>query len=242
MKNISLSHITAFATSLVAIVFCATPSRAADVMPANALYWTNASGEVWRNSSGECWRTTSWTPALAGPPCDPGIQPAAAVVMPKAVAQVVPPAPAPAPVAAPVIAPVVVPLPQKVSFSGDALFAFDKSVLRPESRVLLDDLVGKLSGTSYELISVTGHTDRIGSPAYNQKLSERRATAVKDYLVGKDVQAARIEAKGMGETQPVTMATDCKGNRASASLIECLQPDRRVDVEMTGTKPGAAAK
>ena len=130
---------------------------------------------------------------------------------------------------------------QKFSFSGDALFAFDKSVLKPEGKVMLDDLVGKLGGVSYDRIVTTGHTDRFGTNAYNQALSERRAHTVKDYLISKNVQANRIEAEGKGETQPETKPGDCLGPR-SAKVIACLQPDRRVDVEMTGTLPVVGAR
>ena len=101
--------------------------------------------------------------------------------------------------------------------------------------MLLDDLVHQLAGTTSDTVTVTGNTDRIGKPAYNQKLSEQRANAVKDYLVSQKLQASSIVAKGVGETQPVT--TDCVGNKPTAKLIACLQPDRRVDVEMTGSKP-----
>jgi OmpA-OmpF porin, OOP family len=126
-------------------------------------------------------------------------------------------------------------LPQKISFSGDALFAFDQSVLKPEGKTMLDDLVKRLDGATYDSISATGHTDRFGSHAYNQKLSEQRAHVVKDYLVSRNVQSSRIDAEGKGETQPVTRAGDCRGAKNSR-VIACLQPDRRVDVEMKGTK------
>lgn len=171
-----------------------------------------------------CWRDSDWTPARSVEPCDPVNKPAAApAAKPVAVAAV---APTPAPIK---------PLPQKISFSGDALFAFDKSVLKPEGKVMLDELAGQLDGATYDNIIATGHTDRFGSNAYNQKLSERRAQAVKDYLVSKNVQAGRIDAEGKGETQPVTKAGDCRGAK-SAKVIACLQPDRRVDIEMKGTK------
>jgi OOP family OmpA-OmpF porin len=176
------------------------------------------------SGSGLCWHTSDWTPARAVERCDPVSKPVAAA-----------PAPKPAVVAAVPAADPVKPLPQKISFSGDALFAFDKSVLGPEGKVMLDGLVSQLDGATYENIVATGHTDRFGSNAYNQKLSERRAHAVKDYLVSKNVQAGRIDAEGKGETQPVTKAGDCRGAK-SAKVIACLQPDRRVDVEMKGTK------
>jgi len=87
----------------------------------------------------------------------------------------------------------------------------------------------------YDNIQVTGHTDRIGSDKYNQTLSEERANAVREYLISKDIPANRITAAGMGESQPVTQASDCTGPR-SQKLITCLQPDRRVEIEVAGTK------
>jgi OOP family OmpA-OmpF porin len=128
-----------------------------------------------------------------------------------------------------------------MSFSADALFAFDKAELKPEGKVMLDDLVLQLGAANYDLIQATGHADRIGSTDYNQRLSERRALAVKDYLVSRNVLASRIEADGKGETQPMTKATDCTGP-TSARIIACLQPDRRVDVEMQGTKTVASSR
>jgi OOP family OmpA-OmpF porin len=232
MKNLNLAALAAVA----AIVCLPLLVSAANAAPPNAVYWVDSSGNVWRNASGECWRSGQWTPALATAPCDPVLQ-APAVIAAAPAPKAAEPTAMPAPVAK--VAPVaMVPMRQKVSFSGDALFAFDKSELRPESRVLLDDLSQKLVGTTSDVLTVTGHTDRIGPPAYNQKLSERRANAVKDYLVGKNIPTGSIEAKGMGESQPITV--DCKGNKATSALITCLQPDRRVDVEMTGTQPGAA--
>jgi OOP family OmpA-OmpF porin len=151
------------------------------------------------------------------------------------------PAPAPAPVVVavqPVPAPVVmVPVPQRVSFSADTLFGFDKATVSPEGRAELDKFSNQLEGTTYQSISVEGHTDRLGSMQYNQKLSEERATSVKDYLVtnGK-VDPTRISAVGKSESQPVTAAGDCSEKQARSSLISCLQPDRRVEVEVTGTR------
>jgi OOP family OmpA-OmpF porin len=227
MKNFSLTLLAAAVTlaALPATVF------AIDAPAAGPAYVVDATGRAVTAADGACWRNGEWTPALATAPCDPVIMPAVVAVAPVAPEPV---APAPL-VARTVPAPVVVPLPNRVSFSGDALFAFDKSVLRPESRVLLDDLVRQLAGTTSDSVTVTGHTDRIGKPAYNQKLSEQRANAVKDYLVSQNLQANSIVAKGMGETQPET--TNCVGNKATPKLIACLQPDRRVDVEMTGSKP-----
>jgi OmpA-OmpF porin, OOP family len=175
------------------------------------------------SGSGLCWHTSAWNTSQNSESCDPSNKPVAV-------------APAPVVVAA---LPAAKPAPQKISFSGDALFAFDKAELKPEGKVMLDDLASQLNGATYDNIIATGHTDRFGSNQYNQKLSERRAEVVKDYLVGKNVQAARIDAAGKGETQPVTLADACQGAK-SVKVVACLQPDRRVDVEMIGTKPVAA--
>ncbi len=229
--------------------FIITAFAATMLVPATVMakgYLVDSSGNVVRSGTGLCWHTGSWTPALADERCDPTTKPVAAIVpaskpKPAEVAVVVP-APKPAEVA--VVPPVLVmppaPLPQKIGFSGDALFAFDKSELRPEGKATLDSFVQQIDGATYDIIFVTGHTDRFGSNKYNQQLSERRAQAVKDYLVSKNVQASRIDTKGMGKTKPVTKAGECRGKR-SAKVIACLQPDRRVDIEMTGTKiiPGS---
>jgi OOP family OmpA-OmpF porin len=104
---------------------------------------------------------------------------------------------------------------------------------------MLDELARDLKGAQYDVIVATGHTDRFGSEQYNQKLSERRAQAVKEFLVSREIPANRITAVGKGETQPVTKAGDCLGAK-SAKVVACLQPDRRVDVEVTGTKATTA--
>ncbi|MBC7944813.1 MAG: OmpA family protein [Burkholderiales bacterium] len=182
-----------------------------------------------RSGFGLCWRTGYWTPAQAIEACDPDL-------VKKAEPKVEPPPAEPAPVAPPEEpkpAPIKL-LPQKINFSADALFDFDKAVLRPNGKAMLDDLASTLEGADYDVILLVGHTDRIGSDAYNQKLSERRAAAAKQYLVGKGISADRVKTEGRGEKEPVT-AGECKGKPGKA-LIQCLQPDRRVDVEVTGTK------
>ncbi|MFZ1900199.1 MAG: OmpA family protein, partial [Azonexus sp.] len=105
----------------------------------------------------------------------------------------------------------------------------------PEGKAKLDELVAKAGAIKLEVILVVGHTDRIGSDAYNQKLSERRAAAVKTYLVSKGIEANRVYTEGKGEKQPVT-GDKCKGNKATKELKACLQPDRRADIEIIGTK------
>lgn len=148
------------------------------------------------------------------------------------------PAPAPAPVisAAPVAAPIPMPTPRRVSFAADALFGFDQSALRPDGKAALDTFARDLAGARFELIVVEGHTDRLGSSAYNQTLSEQRAEAVKAYLVSSGgFDAGKVSTAGLGETAP-SQAGDCKASLPVAQLRACLQPDRRVDVDVTGTR------
>jgi OOP family OmpA-OmpF porin len=99
----------------------------------------------------------------------------------------------------------------------------------------LDKLAADLRNVDYEVINVTGHTDRIGSHAYNQKLSTRRAEAVNSYLIETGgIPARKISAKGVNGSEPVTKPGDCIGTKATKALIKCLQPDRRVDIEVNG--------
>ena len=152
-----------------------------------------------------------------------------------AVVEAPPPAPAPAPV---VVPPPPPPMPQRVTFSAESLFGFDKAVVRPEGRASLDSFVTQLRSTNnYSQINVEGYTDRLGTSHYNQELSQRRADAVKNYLVTSGgIDAAKISAKGMGENKPITKPEDCKGHKPTKALISCLQPDRRVEIEVVGTR------
>jgi OOP family OmpA-OmpF porin len=141
--------------------------------------------------------------------------------------------------AAPVLAPSppIAPVRRKVSFAADSLFDFDKVVIRPAGRLALDTFAAELRVTHFESITVVGHTDRIGSHAYNLKLSTRRADAVKDYLVGAaGIHADRVTARGVNGDEPLTKAQDCKGQQRTPQLIACLQPDRRVEVEVAGSR------
>ena len=184
-----------------------------------------------------CVRTSDWTPARAAAAkacqkCTPDLCP-----KPVAVSQA-PAAPPAKPAAPPAPPPKKAPekmLPQKINFSADALFDFDKAVLKPEGKAMLDELSRILQGANYEVIVATGHADRFGSVAYNQKLSERRANAVKDYLASKDIPLNKVATSGKGKSQPVTKPGECAGPK-SPKVIACLQPDRRVDVEVTGSK------
>ncbi|MBC7437367.1 MAG: OmpA family protein [Bdellovibrionales bacterium] len=165
-------------------------------------------------------------------------------VMARTAAYEPPPAPAPAPapviVAAPPPPPPVIAraaTPMRVSFAADSLFDFDKSVIKPDGAASLDRFGQDLRAVSYDGVAVTGHTDRIGSRAYNLKLSQRRAEAVNSYLVQKaGVPAGKINSRGVNGDNPVTKPGDCPGKKVTPALIACLQPDRRVDVEVTGTK------
>ena len=185
-----------------------------------------------------CIRTSDWTPARAIVECDPDL-------VPKPVAKA-PVAPPPAPVAAPTPppAPAAPPAaPQKFTIAADALFDFNSAALKPAGRKKLDELADALRGKSYDSISLTGHTDRIGSVRYNQRLSELRAQSVKKHLEGKGLDVGKITAVGKGKTQPVTKASDCRGPKMSKAAIRaCLQPDRRVDIEVSGGKDITSAQ
>jgi OOP family OmpA-OmpF porin len=150
---------------------------------------------------------------------------------PQSVAVLQPPPPPPPP-------PPPRPLPPtKVTFSADSLFDFDKASMKPGGQLDLDKFAADIKGTNYEVIRVTGHTDRLGPHAYNLKLSTRRAETVKNYLVGHmGIPADKISATGVNGSDPVTKADECQGNKASKALIACLQADRRVEVEVSGTR------
>jgi OOP family OmpA-OmpF porin len=126
---------------------------------------------------------------------------------------------------------------EKVMLEAAVLFAFGASDLRAEGRAALDEFVGELKGATLEAIRVVGHADRLGSEAYNQILSEERAAAVKAYLVGLGIGPRRVLAEGRGITQPVTKPGACAGRAWRARVIDCLQPDRRVVVEVAGSRP-----
>ena len=182
--------------------FVATAALATAAMAQNVDNWRNSTGDVWKNSTGDCWRDSNWTPATAAPGCGAAAAPAA----PKA--------------AAPVAAA------SKVTYAADAFFDFDKAVVKPAGKAKLDDLVAKIKGINLEVIIAVGHTDSIGSDAYNQKLSVRRAEAVKAYLVSKGIEKNRVYTEGKGEKQPV----------ASNKTKEGRAKNRRVEIEVVGTR------
>ena len=182
-----------------------------------------------------CVRTSDWTPARAAAADPAGL--CDRDLVPKPAPAAAQPAPAPKKEPAKPVVKDAPPKPstQKINFSADALFDFNKADLRPAGKAMLDDLTRLLQGAKFEVILAIGHTDRIGSLQYNQKLSVKRAETVKNYLVGKGFEPNRVYAEGKGKTQPLTKPGDCRGKKAAA-LIACLQPDRRVDVEVTGSK------
>jgi OOP family OmpA-OmpF porin len=168
-------------------------------------------GDVVVNDYGECWRTRWWEPKYAIEKCDPEYFVKAE----------------PEPVAVPV------PVVERFALDADTYFDFNGETLRPEGREKLRDGIRRIRGFQrVEHITITGHTDPIGSDAYNQALSQRRAASVRDYLVEQGIDANRITAQGVGEYQPVATCPGKRGRR----LIECLQPNRRVEIEISGVK------
>ncbi len=214
----------------VKLVFAATAVLAGTAAQAQNAYTKNVpiqQGKAYVQDSrgitatstyGNCVRTGFWTPGDAFPGCDAPLE------APKVVAPAPAPAqPAPAPKAAPV-APA--PTSEKVTFAADTFFDFDKAVLKPDGKAKLDDMVSKLKDINLEVIIAVGHTDSIGTDKYNQKLSVRRAEAVKAYLVSKGIEANRVYTEGKGKKQPVA------DNKTAAGRAK----NRRVEIEVVGTR------
>jgi len=207
----------------VAMLF-ATAALATSAFAQSNDNWQNGNGGVqWKNAFGQCWRDAGWTPATAAKDCD------GAVMAPKAVAPMAPMAPmapktveAPKPPPAPPAPPAAV----KVTYAADAFFDFNKAVLKPEGKAKLDDLTGKVKDINLEVIIAVGHTDSVGTDAYNQKLSVNRAEAVKAYLVSKGIEKNRVYTEGKGKKQPV----------ADNKTAEGRAKNRRVEIEVVGTR------
>ncbi|MGE0357701.1 MAG: OmpA family protein [Burkholderiales bacterium] len=198
----------------VAAAALASGSALADIHVA-----TDASGTPVRDASGNCVLSSG----LAHPDC----QPKKDAPAPKPSSPAAPTAPAaPAKPAAPAAKPAPASVKQAVVIQADALFDFDKSVVRPDGKKSIDEALAKLQGVDVELVIATGHTDSIGTEAYNQKLSDRRAAAVKEYLVSKGIPASKITTLGKGESQPV----------ATNKTKDGRQKNRRVDIEFKGVK------
>lgn len=182
----------------------------------NPAYVVDNSGTLVRDASSGCVHTGSWDKEYGLVECGDAA-PAPAAAMEQA-----PPAAGPQPPAI------------RAVLQTDAYFDFDKAILKPEGKAKLDEFVTQMNEhPEVELLLVTGHTDRIGTASYNMKLSQRRADAVKQYLVEKGVQSDRIETAAKGESEPVVSCDNIKGkeNRHNKALIKCLAPNRRVNVE-----------
>jgi OmpA-OmpF porin, OOP family len=231
-KPVTLAHLVA-ATILAATTTVATAQTG---NPTNSGYVLSPDSRVVVDPFGLCWRTGFWTPANAIKGCDDDLLPKAAPAPAPAPAAAAPaPAPAPArPPAAAAPAPAPAPAPaapqgpvtEKVTFAADAFFDTGKAVLKPEGKAKLDDLKGKLSGIALEVIIAVGHTDARGGDAYNQKLSVKRAEAVKGYLVSQGTEANRVYTEGKGEKQPV----------ADNKTKDGMAKNRRVEIEVVGTR------
>ena len=211
-------------------VTCAAARAQTDVTQNQ--YLTDQRGGVVMSGYGLCWRSDYGPPPASTAECDPNF------VAPKSAAM----EPAPEPVAETMPEPVAVveapqaapiPVPSRSSLDADTLFDFDKSELRPAGRLALDDFVARIHAIHPEMIMAAGYTDRLGTDDYNQRLSERRVLAVKTYLVSLGIEPDRVQIQGRGEADPITKAGDCLGAE-SASVIACLQPDRRVEIEVKG--------
>ncbi|WP_423599614.1 outer membrane protein OmpA [Roseateles sp. MS654] len=206
----------------VAALFAVAAVATSGAMAQSVDNWRATDGTVWKNGTNElCWRDAFWTPATAAKDCDGALKPVAQ-------APAAAPAPAPAPAATPpkpTPAPVA-PTSEKVTYAADAFFDFDKSVLKPDAKAKLDDLVSKTGGINLEVIIAVGHTDSVGTDAYNQKLSVRRAEAVKAYLVSKGLEKNRVYTEGKGKKQPI----------ADNKTAEGRAKNRRVEIEVVGTR------
>ena len=171
-------------------------------------YVTSRDGGVVTGKFGECFHDKGFKASHAIVECDPDLVPKA------------PPPPPPPPPAAPQ------PTSEKVTFAADTFFGFDRAVLKDEGKQKLDDIVNQLDGVALEVIVAVGHTDSVGPEAYNQRLSVRRAGAVKAYLVSKGIEANRVYTEGKGEAQPVA-DNKTKDGRAK---------NRRVEIEVVGSR------
>jgi OOP family OmpA-OmpF porin len=228
IASIGLSASTAFAQQADAVV------DGTGEIP----YAIDARNTVTRSGFGLCWRTGYWSPSAAetvpagefpvGCSCDGDLVPKEKCEPAPVVAE----EPAPAESAPVAVGQVETP---KVQLNADFLFDFNSAVLKPEGHAALTDVANQAKQLQLEVVIVTGHTDRLGSDSYNLSLSERRATTVKNFLVSQGIDSSRVYTEGKGRTQPVT-GNACNDIKARKSLIDCLQPDRRVDVEIIGTR------
>jgi OOP family OmpA-OmpF porin len=232
-RRLSAVAIAAALAALAGVASAQPSSAGATGLPG---YAVSSDGRVVLSGFGQCVRAGHWVPANAAEPCD---RIARADVPPPAPVAIAPEPklePAPAPVAQPEPPRVVI---QKLTLSTDVLFDFNQAELKDSGKARLDQLAGEIKDADVDEIIAVGHADRIASEDYNQKLSEQRAQAVKQYLEEKGAKAQRVTAEGKGESQPVT-GDGCKKLGAERSsntkLVACLQPDRRVEIEVLGSR------
>lgn len=189
-------------------------------------YVTAGDGQPVTDPYGLCWHSGEWRSGMRFANCEP--RPAAPVVVET-------PTPPSAPAAPQVVeAPKPAPQPEPFTLATDTLFDFDSATLKAESVEVLEQLYARIIQSNYERVQITGHADRIGTPSYNRRLSERRAQVLRDYFVERGIDANRISARGVGSSEPVTAQGQCRGLRA-AKLHECLAPDRYAQVNVEGT-------
>ncbi len=231
--------------SATAASSAASGASGATVAPASPGYvQSGVNPQVVQDGFGGCVRSGFWTPAMAAAPCDLVARAQVPAVPVVAEAPKAEPAPAPIAKAAPEPAaepprPVI----QKLTLSTDVLFDFNSATLKDSGKARLDQMIAEIKDANVDEIIAVGHADRIASEQYNQKLSEQRAQAVRDYLAGQGAKGRAITAEGKGELEPVTGQECAKMGPERASnrkLVSCLQPDRRVEIEVLGSREVAA--
>lgn len=183
-----------------------------------------ASGQPVKNSTGQCWRNSSWTPATAHPDCDGAIKTVPPVKVAEAPAKKVDITKPTSTIVARA-APPIVPEVKKLVYGSDAFFDFDKSVIKPEGKETLTKLAKSMANINLEVIIAVGHTDSVGTDAYNMKLGARRAEAVKAFLISQGVEKNRVYTDSKGERQPIA------DNKTAAGRAK----NRRVEIEIVGT-------
>jgi len=218
-----IKHKQAFSTtlalsSLLVAALTAFPAQA-EISPG---YVYNAEGKVARDSNGKCLHTSAWSKENANKECNPELFPE-----PKAAAPAPMAAPAPAPAPAPVVVVPPPPVHKVMTFEAAALFGVNKSDISPAGKQKIKEYREQVRAEmdSARTIKITGHTDSSGKAEYNQKLSVKRAEAVRDYLISLGADASKMEVSGMGATQPI----------ADNKTKEGRAKNRRVEVEVTGT-------
>ena len=235
---------SAFRMTLAAVATCAA------ILPATASaqtgerkdgYLTDTQGGIVRAiGAGVCVRTSQWTPALAVAECDPDLMPKAPPPPPPPPKKAETPPPPPKVVEKkPAPKPEMMNVERKIELQG---MPFDKAEMTPDNVKELDEFMTDLKPVTLGALIVTGHTDRIGSLKYNQRLSERRAVVVKDYIVSKGIDPKLIFWEGKAFKQPIPVTKFCSNKMKRKQLIECLAPNRRVTVEAVGTMPAPAKK